>query len=164
MHWGLFHSVVALCQLHRRAAFSMCTLMQEEDTCTIAMDFHDLRPKLGPNGELPESFTTYTHAEIHPSMILGICASIIPFPDHNQSPRNTYQSAMGKQVLHSFATCSTFGAPVCRDRPFRGKLVGGLGRRTTPPHGGEGDSRLVAAVRIGYRFAPPPPIAEGTIV
>lgn len=27
---------------------------------------------------------TYTHCEIHPSMILGICASIIPFPDHNQ--------------------------------------------------------------------------------
>jgi len=32
----------------------------------------------------------YTHCEIHPSMILGVCASIIPFPDHNQSPRNTY--------------------------------------------------------------------------
>lgn len=27
--------------------------------------------------------TTYTHCEIHPSMILGICGSIIPFPDHN---------------------------------------------------------------------------------
>ena len=27
---------------------------------------------------------TYTHCEIHPSMLLGICASIIPFPDHNQ--------------------------------------------------------------------------------
>jgi DNA-directed RNA polymerase II subunit RPB2 len=26
---------------------------------------------------------TYTHCEIHPSMILGVCASIIPFPDHN---------------------------------------------------------------------------------
>jgi DNA-directed RNA polymerase II subunit RPB2 len=33
---------------------------------------------------------TWTHCEIHPSMILGICASIIPFPDHNQVSRLRY--------------------------------------------------------------------------
>ncbi|RNJ72207.1 MAG: DNA-directed RNA polymerase subunit B [Thaumarchaeota archaeon S15] len=41
----------------------------------------------------------YTHLEIFTSAILGVGASIIPYPEHNQSPRNTYESAMAKQSL-----------------------------------------------------------------
>ena len=62
----------------------------EEENAYIALNENDLTPE-------------HTHLEISPATILGVAASIIPYPEHNRSDRNVYEGAMAKQALGFYA-------------------------------------------------------------
>ena len=68
---------------------------EEEENSYIAMRLNDLNPD-------------HTHLEIDPATMLGICAGIIPFSDHNSSPRNTMEAGMTKQALGLYVSNYAF--------------------------------------------------------
>ena len=77
---------------------------EEEEDLLIAINPEDITPD-------------HTHLEIDPSLILGIGAAHVPFPEHNASPRVTMGAGMVKQALG-------FGAANMKLRPdTRGHLL-----------------------------------------
>ena len=58
---------------------------------------------LGHSSQTIEDFNeAVTHMEIHPSLILGIMANQIIFPEHNPYPRNAFSCSQGKQAVSLF--------------------------------------------------------------
>ena len=60
----------------------------------------------------------HTHAEIHPATLMGLLASMIPFANHNQSPRNQLSCSQSKQAIGYYATnyenrFDTYGSMLC---------------------------------------------------
>jgi DNA-directed RNA polymerase II subunit RPB2 len=94
----------------------------------------------------PVERRNYTHCEIDPAGILGAIAAKIVFINHNQSPRNTYQSAMEKQrisvnsrnpncvPLDTSSNCLTYGqVPLVTTNAYEAthqrKFLGGMNVR-----------------------------------
>ncbi len=46
-----------------------------------------------------EITSDHSHVELHQLAILGISTALVPYAEHNQSPRNTYGANMAKQAL-----------------------------------------------------------------
>ncbi|MFH1785792.1 MAG: DNA-directed RNA polymerase subunit B [Candidatus Micrarchaeota archaeon] len=68
---------------------------QEEENSLIAINEADIT-------------SDHTHLEVDPSNIFGVVAGVLPFSEHNSSPRITMACAMAKQSLGIYAT--NFGA------------------------------------------------------
>ncbi len=122
----------------------------ELENAMVAMTMADLNA----NSEKNAYYMYYSHCEIHPTMMMGVTSIMIPFSDRSQSPRNCYQSSMGKQAIGYYVTnynsrmdtmahVLVYGhRPVVQTRPTKYTLMDNL------PYGTQ--SMLLYACFTGY--------------
>uniref|UniRef100_A0A6C0DBE5 DNA-directed RNA polymerase n=1 Tax=viral metagenome TaxID=1070528 RepID=A0A6C0DBE5_9ZZZZ len=55
-------------------------------------------------GSIGDLTPEHTHVEIHPSTMTGLLASMIPYSNHNQAPRNQLSNSQSKQGIGYMAT------------------------------------------------------------
>lgn len=79
--------------------------VEETNSAMIAMNYKEVIDKtIGQTSVGKIAPSRFTNMEIHPSLIMGVLGSCIPFSDHNQAPRVAYQCSMGKQALGTYTS------------------------------------------------------------
>jgi DNA-directed RNA polymerase II subunit RPB2 len=80
--------------------------IEESSHTVVAMEYKNILENsrvFNPIFGHSHKIIKYTHLEIHPSMLLGVIGGIVPFPDHNQAPRNCYVCAQSKQAIGMYS-------------------------------------------------------------
>ena len=84
---------------------------EEMNVSTIAVYPNQLYDGSGPDGDHSSKdkdtnavIANYTHCEIHPTLMFGALASIIPFGDSNQLPRDLFSTGQTKQALSVYTS------------------------------------------------------------
>ncbi|MCO5596788.1 hypothetical protein L7F22_050858 [Adiantum nelumboides] len=71
---------------------------EEEACCMVAVDLEDVKN----NGSLK----SFTHCEIHPALMFGVSATLIPFANHNHTLRVLHQAQKHcRQAIGFYSTC-----------------------------------------------------------
>ena len=100
--WNLReHSWKSICEEIRECGYDWLSLVEKDvivyvDSYEVENAWVAMRPS-----DITEK---HDYMEIHATFMFGVCVNLIPFVDHIQAPRITYQSSMCKQAIGMYST------------------------------------------------------------